>query len=128
MLAANITHLSRSPWGFPVVIVDKKDGTKRLKKAKQHLKKSSWPLPVIDDMLAALGKAKYVTTLDKKSGYLQIPLNEEDKDKMDFTCHRGLCKYNVMSFGLANAPGIFHKFMSIVLYGLEDLLWLIWMT
>ena len=59
-------------------------------------KKSSWPLLVTDNMLAALGKAKYFTTLDLDSGYWQIPQNEEHKEKMAFSCHRGLCKYNIM--------------------------------
>ena len=70
-------------------------------------KKSSWPLPVIDDMLAVLGKAEFFTTLDWKSGYWQIPIDENDKEKTAFTCYRGLYEYNIMPFGLANAPGIF---------------------
>ena len=76
MLAANIIHSSRSPWSFPTVICWQKGWHLEI----QVL--SSWPLPVIDDMLAALGKAKYFTTLDLKSGYWQIPLNEEDNEKM----------------------------------------------
>ena len=71
-------------------------------------------------MLAAIGKTKYFTTLDLKSGYQQIPLNEEDKEKTAFTCHRGLYEYNVMPFGLSNAPGIFQELMSVVLHGLEN--------
>ena len=39
---------------------------------------------------------------------------------MAFTGCRGLHEYNDMSFGLANAPGIFQEFMSIVLHGLEN--------
>ena len=93
------------------MLVDRKDGTKRFltdfRKQSNISKKSAWPLPVIDDMLAALGKAKYITTLDLKMLLLPITLNEEDKDKMAFTCYRGLYEYNVMPFGLANAPGIF---------------------
>ena len=37
------------------------------------------------------------------------------KEKTAFTCHRSLCEYNVMPFGLANASGIFQELMSIVL-------------
>ena len=66
-------------------------------------------------MLPVLDKSKYFTTLDLKSGYWQIPLDERDKEKTAFTCHRGLYKYNVMPFGLANAPGVFQELMSVVL-------------
>ena len=66
MLAANIIHPSRYPWSFPIVVVDKKDGTKRFstdfRKLNNISKKSSWLLSVIDDMLASLGKAKYFAT------------------------------------------------------------------
>ena len=70
-------------------------------------------------MLTVLGKAKYSTTLDLKSGYWQIQLIE-DNEKTAFTFHRGLHEYNVMPFCLANAPGIFQELMSVVLHGLGD--------
>ena len=78
-------------------------------------KKSIWPLPVIDDMADVLGKAELFTTLDLKSGYCQIPIDENDKEKHAFSCHRCLYEYNVMPYGLPNAPGIFQGLMSVVL-------------
>ena len=73
MLATNIACPSRPPWSFPIVVIDKKDGTKRFctdfRKLNNISGKSSWPLQVINSMLAALGRAKYFTTLDLKSGY-----------------------------------------------------------
>ena len=73
MLDADVIRRSRSPWSFPIVIVDKKDGSKRFcvdfRKLNQVTKKNSYPLPLIDDILALLGKAKYFTSLDLKSGY-----------------------------------------------------------
>ena len=82
MLAAIIIHPSRSPWSFPIVVVEKKDGTNRFctdfRKLNNIPKKSNGKLLVIDDMLSTLVKAKYITTLDLKSGYLQIPLNKKD--------------------------------------------------
>ena len=72
------------------MVVDKRDGTKRFctdfRKLNNISKKSSWILPVINDMLAALGKANYFT-LYLKSGYWQIRLNGEDRDKTAFTYH-----------------------------------------
>lgn len=119
MLEANIIRRSKSPWSFPVVIVDKKDGTKRFcvdfRKLNKITKLNSHPLPLIDDILALLGDAKYFTSLDLKSGYWQIMMDEKDKEKTAFTCHRGLYEFNVLAFGLVNAPGIFQSLMQIVL-------------
>ena len=65
MLDANVIRRSRSPWSFPVVIVDKKDSSKRFcvdfRRLNKITKKNSYPLPLIDDILALLGKAKYLT-------------------------------------------------------------------
>ena len=106
------------------MIVDKKDGSKRFcvdfRKLNQVTKKNSYPLPVIDDILALLGKAKYFTSLDLKSGYWQVLMNESDKEKTAFACHRGLFEFNVMPFGLSNAPAVFQELMSVVLQGLGD--------
>ena len=42
------------------------------------------------------------------------------KEKTAFTCHKGLYEYNVIPFGLADAPGIFQELMSIVLQDLGN--------
>ena len=118
MLEAGIFSRSRSPWSFPVVIVDKKDGSKRFcvdfRKLNQVTKRNSYPLPVIDDILALLGKSKYFSSLDLKSGYWQVSMN----DKTAFACHRGLFEFNVMPFGLSNAPAVFQELMAVVLRGI----------
>ena len=80
---------------------------------------SSWPLPVIDDLLASLGKAKYFTYLDLKLGHWQVAVDEKDKENTAFTSHRGLYEYNVMLFGLQNAPSTFQRLMSTVLRDLS---------
>lgn len=124
MLAANIIRRSKSPWSFPIVVVDKKDGSKRFcvdfRRLNKVTKTNSWPLPLIDDLLDQLGKASYFTSLDLKSGYWQVQVQEEDKEKTAFTCHRGLFEFNVMPFGLCNAPQIFSELMSVVLQGLDS--------
>ena len=75
---------------------------------------------MIDDTLALLGKAKYFTSLDLKSGYWQVAMDEKDKEKTAFTCHKGLFEFNVMPFGLSNAPAVFQELMSVVLQGCND--------
>ena len=109
---------------FLIVIVDKKDGSKRfctdLRKLNLISKKSSWPLPVIDDMLVVLGKAEFFTILNLKSGYWQITIDENNNEKTAFTCHRGFHEYNVMPFEFTNAPDIFQELMSIVFQDLDN--------
>ena len=94
MLDAKVIRRSRSPWSSAEVIVDKKDGSKRFcvdfRKLNQVTKKYSYPLSVIDDILALLGKAKYFTSLNLKSGDWQALMNETDKEKTVFACHQGL--------------------------------------
>ena len=113
MLEAKIIDRSTSPWIFPVVIVDKKDGSKRFcvdfRALNKVTKRNSYPLPVIDDMLALL---------DLRSGYWQILMDDLSKEKTAFACHRGLFQFNTMLFGLTNAPAIFQQTMAIVLDGL----------
>lgn len=88
-------------------------------KLNQITKPNSYPLPLIDDILALLGRAKYFTSLDLKSGYWQVLMDENDKEKTAFACHRGLFEFNVMPFALTSAPAVFQELMAIVLQGLN---------
>ena len=123
MLSANSIRKSISPWSFPVVTVDKKDGSKRFcvdfRKCYQITKSNYYPLPLIDDIIALLGNAKYYSSLDIKSGYWQIAMEDSDKEKTAFVCHKGLSEFNVLPFAVCNAPSIFSEMMGIVLEGLD---------
>ena len=118
MLEAKVIRPSRSPWSFPVVIVSKKDGGDRccidFRRLNAQTKRNSYPLGNIDDILSALGRSKVYSSLDLKSGYWQIPLDPADKEKTAFTTFRGLYEWNVMPFGLCNAPSIFSELMAKV--------------
>ena len=125
MLDAGVIKKSRSPWSFPVVIVDKKDGSKRFcvdfRKLNQITKKNSFPLPLIDDILALLNKSRFFTSLDLKSGYWQIAMDETDMEKTAFTVPgKGHYEWLKMPFGLSNAPALFQELMTYVLDGLTD--------
>ena len=110
------------PWASPIVIVTKKDGTHRVcidfRKVNNVTRKDAFPLPRMDDCLDALAGSKLFSTLDLASGYWQIPVAEEDRDKTAFNTRNGLHRFRVMPFGLATAPATFERLMELVLKGL----------
>ncbi|GET55355.1 retroviral-like aspartic protease 1 [Rhizophagus irregularis DAOM 181602=DAOM 197198] len=117
MLKEEIIQESCSPWSSPVVIVNKKTGDKRFcidfRKINQMTITDAYPLPRIDDLLEKFRVAKWFTTIDLASGYYwQIEMEEEDKEKTAFICSQGLYEFNVMPFGLKNAPAIFQRTMN----------------
>ena len=58
--------------------------------------------------------------MDLASGYRQVAMAEEDKEKTTFTTRKGLFQFNVMPFGLPNAPSTFSRLIELVL---NDLQW-----
>ena len=78
------------------------------------------PLPKIDEMYANLHGAKIFTTLDLRSGYYHIALDNESKAKTAFVTLFGKYEFNAVPFGLAQAPAYFQQLISIVLQDCSD--------
>ena len=122
MLDQGVVVPSASPWASPIVLVAKKDGSTRFcmdyRKLNAVTKLDVYPLPRIDDSLDLLADAKFFTSLDLASGYWQVGMREESREKTAFTTHAGLFEFTVMPFGLCNAPATFQRLMENVLMGL----------
>ena len=114
---------SKSPWASPIVLVPKKDGSLRFcvdyRKVNEITHKDAYPIPRIDDTLDTLAGSKCFSTLDLKSGYWQVEVDPQHREKTAFCTHEGLFQFNVMPFGLCNAPATFQRLMDMVLSGLQ---------
>ena len=80
--------------------------------------RDAYPLPRIDETLQALSGSQWFTTLDMLSGYWQVGIAEKDREKTAFVTQEGLFEFNVMPFGLCNAPATFQRLMDFTLAGM----------
>ena len=74
-----------------------------------------WHLPRIDETLDKLTGKSWFSTLDLKSGYWQVKIRPEDREKTAFSSGNGLWQFIVMAFGLCNAPATSERLMEKIL-------------
>lgn len=112
----------KSQYVFPVVLVFKKDGSLRFcidfRRLNEITKADSYPLPRVDMSLDALAGATFYSCMDLVSGFWQVPMAAEDKEKTAFSTGSGLFHFKVTPFNLKNATSTFERLMEIVLRGL----------
>lgn len=82
-------------------------------------KKDSYPIPQIDDSLKRLGGSKYFSAMDLASGYWQVELSPEDREKCALITSEGLYEPTRMPQGLCNAPATFQRSMDQLLGDLK---------
>ena len=109
-----------SPWGAPILIVKKKDGTLRMCidywKINKVTVKSKYPLPRIEDLFDQLKGASIFSKIDLLSGYYQLQVKKDDVLKIAFRTRYGHYEFLVMPFGLTNVLAAFMDLMNRVFH------------
>jgi hypothetical protein len=109
--AKGFIRLSSSPWGAPVLFVEKKDGTQQMcidyRSFNEITIKNKCPLPRIVDLFDQMKGAGVFSKIDLISEYHQLKIQESDIPKTAFHTWYRLYEYIMMSFGLTNAPTYF---------------------
>nr|GEY62494.1 putative reverse transcriptase domain-containing protein [Tanacetum cinerariifolium] len=109
---------SSSPWGAPVLFVKKKDGSFRIcidyRKLNKLTVKNRYPLLRIDDLFDQLQGSRVYSKIDMRSGYHQLRVREEDILNTAFRTPYGHYEFQVIPFGLTNAPAEFMDLMNRV--------------
>ena len=123
MLNKGIIRPSSSPWSAPAILVPKKnqDGKRKLKFCVDFrdlnavTKLDPYPLPVFEETNSKLCGSKYFTVLNCFSGFCQVGIKEDHKDRNGFIFPTGHYEFNRLPFALSNSPANFQQLVDAVL-------------
>ena len=118
MESVGIIEKKPSEKGSPVCIVAKADGSTRFcvdyrTTINKFLIRETCPVPDIESHIDTVGGANFITGCDVQSAYWQILIAKKDSHKTAFITSKGKHVFKVLPFGIANAPWIFQRVMSL---------------
>ncbi|XP_057711364.1 uncharacterized protein K02A2.6 [Corythoichthys intestinalis] len=124
-----INPVKHSEWAAPVVPVSKRDGGLRLcgdykVTVNPVTNTETYPLPCIEEVLAALCGGKIFSKIDLAAAYQQVLLDEESKKYTTVNTHKGLFVYSRLCFGINSAVSIFQRIMENVMKDLNVVVYL----
>ena len=73
------------------------------------------PLPTPEDIFATLAGGSVFSKLDLSHAYQQLAMDDDSKEILKITTHKGLFTYNKMPFGISSAPAVFQRTLETVL-------------
>jgi hypothetical protein len=111
---------SRCPLAAPILFARKPDGKLRFcvdyRKLNALTKKDRHPIPLLDETLARLSKARIFTKLDIRQAFHRIRIHPDSEDLTTFWTRYGSYKYKVVPFGLTNGPAVYQRYMNTILF------------
>ena len=115
-----------TPWVSSLAVVVKKSGALRIcidpRPLNTSLKRERYQLPVLEDILPELSKARVFTTVDLKSGYWHCVLAPESSVLTTFATPYGRYRWRRLPFGLSASSEIFQKHLNQALENLPGVL------
>ncbi|XP_055523172.1 uncharacterized protein K02A2.6-like [Wyeomyia smithii] len=129
LLERDIIEPKKGPatWVSPLVVARKSNGEIRLcvdlRRVNRAVISKRHPMPVIEDVLAKIGRGNIWSTLDIKDAFFSLELDEESRSVTTFISHRGLYQFKRLPFGLVSAPEIFQRTMDEILVDCEGTYW-----
>lgn len=115
-----------TPWVNSLAVVVKKSGALRIcidpRPLNNSLKRERYPLPVLEDILPELSKARVFSTVDLKSGYWHCVLAPESSVLTTFATPYGRYRWRRLPFGLCASSEIFQKHLNQALENLPGVL------
>lgn len=125
LLENDVIEKSYSPYNSPLWTVPKKgldeNGKPKrrmvvdFQKLNDNTITDKYPIPEINTMIQNLGKARIFSTVDLESGFHQIKIKREDREKTAFSINHAKYQFKRMPFGLKNAPSIFQRCVNDIL-------------
>ena len=121
-----IQKVEHSDWPTPIVVVPKTNGVRLCGDFKVTINPNvipeHYPLPNVEDMFASLNGGNVFSKIDLTHVYQQLEINEASKQYLTINTHKGLYRYQRMSYGVTSAPSIFHSVMDKILNGIPGVL------
>lgn len=115
---------STAAWAAPVMFVRKKDGSLRFcidfRALNDITKKNKYPIPLMEETLARISRAKIFTKLDIRQAFHRIRMDADSEELTSFRTRYGQYKCKVLPFGLTNGPATFQHYMNDVLFEYLD--------
>jgi len=119
LLDNGFIRASKSAAAAPVLFVKKPGGGLRFcvdyRALNEITRKDRYPLPLIRETLASLGRAKWMTKLDVSAAFHKIRIAKGEEWKTAFRTRYGLYEWTVTPFGLTGAPATFQRYINHVL-------------
>ena len=115
-----------TPWVNSLVVTTKRSGALWIcvdpKHLNRALKRESYQMPILDEILPELAQANVFSTVDLRSGFWHCVLDKESSLLTTFGTPYGRFRWLRLPFGLSVSPEIFQKRVNQVLEGLEGIL------